>query len=140
VEEVFVDTPALVALVNRDEGLHKQAVAVNEVLEAERVRLVTTDDVLVELGNLCRKPALRPLAEEAIDAVWGSVPSGLMAVVHVDQELWERGWELFKQRPDKEWSLTDCISFVVMAERNIRRAFTSDHHFEQASFERLLMP
>jgi uncharacterized protein len=46
--------------------------------------------------------------------------------------------ELFSARPDKEWSLTDCISFVAMNERNITDAPTSDHHFEQAGFRILL--
>jgi predicted nucleic acid-binding protein len=45
---------------------------------------------------------------------------------------------IFSTRPDKEWSLTDCISFVVMNERGITDAFTNDHHFEQAGFQILL--
>jgi len=53
-------------------------------------------------------------------------------------ELFERGVELFRQRPDKEWSLTDCISFVAMHEAGITEALTGDHHFEQAGFRALL--
>jgi predicted nucleic acid-binding protein len=45
---------------------------------------------------------------------------------------------LYRGRPDKEWSLTDCISFVVMGERSLTEALTSDHHFEQAGFTALL--
>ena len=45
---------------------------------------------------------------------------------------------MFAARPDKDWSLTDCISFVVMQERNIQDALTADHHFEQAGFVALL--
>lgn len=52
--------------------------------------------------------------------------------------LFERGLRLFRERPDKGWSLTDCISFVVMEERGIRDALTGDHHFEQAGFAALL--
>jgi len=48
------------------------------------------------------------------------------------------GWTLYQQRPDKEWGLTDCISFVVMQEQGISEAFTSDHHFTQAGFTILL--
>jgi hypothetical protein len=49
-----------------------------------------------------------------------------------------RSWQLLKSRPDKNWSLTDCISFVVMQGRGIKAAFTADRHFEQAGFECLL--
>jgi hypothetical protein len=51
----------------------------------------------------------------------------------------ERGVKLFSQRPDKDWSLTDCISFVVMQDHSIQEALTTDHHFEQAGFLPLLM-
>ena len=52
--------------------------------------------------------------------------------------MFERGLDLFVNRPDKEWSLTDCISFVVMREHGLTEALTADHHFEQAGFVRLL--
>ncbi len=61
----------------------------------------------------------------------------MATIVHVDRELWQRGWQLHRSRADKEWGLTDCISFVVMKEYNIHKAFTH-HHFEQAGFIRLL--
>jgi uncharacterized protein len=52
--------------------------------------------------------------------------------------LFSAGLELFRSRRDKEWSLTDCMSFVVMRERGITDALTNDHHFEQAGFRILL--
>jgi predicted nucleic acid-binding protein len=51
-----------------------------------------------------------------------------------------RGIQLYDSRPDKQWSLTDCISFVVMQDRGIVEALTGDHHFEQAGFTALLKP
>jgi uncharacterized protein len=59
-------------------------------------------------------------------------------IVPSTSDLFQRGTEFFSARPDKEWSLTDCISFVAMNERNITDALTSDHHFEQAGFRILL--
>ena len=53
-------------------------------------------------------------------------------------ELFERGLALYNARPDKEWSLTDCISFVVMADEGLTDALTGDRHFEQAGFTALL--
>jgi len=53
-------------------------------------------------------------------------------------DIWRRGIDLYSRRPDKDWSLTDCISFVVMADRGISEALTGDHHFEQAGFVALL--
>ena len=55
-------------------------------------------------------------------------------VVHINPQLDEEAWQLRKARPDKQWSLVDCASFVVMRSRKITRAFTTDHHFEQAGF------
>jgi uncharacterized protein len=54
------------------------------------------------------------------------------------RELFDRGLQLFGDRPDKQWSLTDCISFVVMGGRSLTEALTSDHHFEQTGFTALL--
>ena len=59
-------------------------------------------------------------------------------IVPADDELFEAEVDLYARRPDKEWSLTDCISFVVMAHRGIVEALTGDHHFEQAGFRALL--
>ena len=59
-------------------------------------------------------------------------------VIHIDSTLDEQAWEFFKGRQDKEWSLVDCSSFLIMQQRGITDAFTTDHHFEQAGFIRLL--
>jgi uncharacterized protein len=61
-----------------------------------------------------------------------------LTVVEASHDLFERGLDLFGKRPDKEWSLTDCISFVVMQEQGLTDALTADHHFDQAGFVRLL--
>jgi hypothetical protein len=61
-------------------------------------------------------------------------------IVPPDPELFERGLDLFARRPDKAWSLTDCISVVVMSERGLTDALSGDRHFEQAGFRALLTP
>ncbi len=61
-------------------------------------------------------------------------------IVHVDAALDGKAWQLLKERQDKEWSLVDCSSFVIMRQRDLTEALTTDHHFEQAGFVRLLKP
>ena len=59
-------------------------------------------------------------------------------IVAPSDELFQEGIKLYDERRDKQWSLTDCISFVVMKQRGINDALTGDHHFEQAGFTALL--
>jgi predicted nucleic acid-binding protein len=61
-----------------------------------------------------------------------------LLVIPVSDTLFQLGWQLYCQRLDKDWGLTDCISFVIMQQENITEAFTTDKHFEQAGFIRLL--
>jgi len=137
-EVVFWDTAAFVALGNRDDALYSAAVAVNKDLARQKAYILTTDAVLTEVANSFSKAVLRPMARRIIDSFQQSAKSGAARLVHVDEGLWQRGWQLYVTRPDKDWSLTDCISFVVMHEHKIVRSFTSDHHFEQAGFVRLI--
>ncbi len=137
-ETVFWDTAAFVALGNRDDALHSAAIAVSQELARQKALVLTTDAVLVEVANTFSKAAWRPMAQRLIEALQRSVEAGAAQIVHVDEALWQRGWQLFRERADKDWGLTDCISFVVMQQRGLTRAFTSDHHFEQAGFFRLM--
>lgn len=137
-ETVFWDTAAFVALGNADDELHAAAVTVSAQLAQAGARILTTDAVLTEVANTFSKVAWRSVARHLIEAVQGSVAMQMATVVHVDATLWQRGWEFFLARPDKDWGLTDCFSFVVMQDHGVTRAFTSDHHFEQAGFEPLL--
>ena len=139
-ETVFWDTSAFVALGNADDDLHEQAVQVSTALARERARVVTTSAVLTEVANTFSRSAWRPVARQLVESLRQSVQMGAATIVHVDRALWDRGWTLFVSRSDKNWGLTDCISFVVMEEQSVTRAFASDCHFEQAGFERLMQP
>jgi predicted nucleic acid-binding protein len=85
--------------------------------------------------NALSQPIDRPKAHALIGIVRASAGYEL---VPAGADLFEKGLQLHAQRPDKEWSLTDCISFVVLSDRRIPRAPTHDHHYEQAGFEALL--
>lgn len=115
----------------RDE-LHAAAVKHADTLQTD---VVTTEYVLVELGNRLARSGDKEVFVELMHRLEGD-PS--VIVVPADPSLFRQGFELLASRMDKDWSLTDCISFVVMRERCIAEALTGDHHFEQAGFVALL--
>ena len=98
-------------------------------------RVVVTDYVFVELGNFFAESRYRGRVPAFVRQLRGD-PT--VEVIPASQSLLDKGLEPYEQRPDKEWSLTDCISFVVMREHGLTEALTSDHHFEQAGFRALL--
>lgn len=132
---VFVDTSALVALLVPADSLHIAAESQYLQLRLVEAKLVTTEMVLVELANWLSKIRYRQSAILIIDDLLSSYSA---TVVWSGRELFAVAYELYKDRADKDWSLTDCASFVVMKARGISLAFTSDGHFEQAGFGRLL--
>lgn len=138
-ETIFWDTAAFIALGNADDELHTAAVTSSSQLAHAGARILTTEAVLTEVANTFSKATWRSVARHLIESVRESAAMQMATVVHVDAALWQRGWDFFLARPDKDWGLTDCFSFVVMQDHGVTRAFTSDRHFEQAGFERLLM-
>ena len=130
----FADTSYLLALLNPDDEFHAAATAWSGKLEEI---VVTTMWVLTELGDALHRGRNRATFARFLDTL-GSHED--FEVVPASAELFQRGVEFFRVRPDKEWSLTDCISFVVMAEKGISEALTADRHFEQAGFKALLKP
>jgi predicted nucleic acid-binding protein len=131
-KRAFADTSFYVALANPGDSLHQAAIR----LSAERRGLmVTTDFVLVELGNWLSRSDDRPVFAGLLTQLRTDPRT---TIVPATRRMVEAGCELYLQRPDKDWSLTDCISFAVMEERSIRDALTADRHFEQAGFSVLL--
>jgi predicted nucleic acid-binding protein len=129
---VFADSFYFIALSNPSDRHHSAAVLAAQSLDS---RLLTTEYVLIEVADALSAPRfrsevaqfLRQLAADPGTEIIGSLGP-----------LYERGLDLYARRPDKEWSLTDCISFVVMTDRGLTDALTGDHHFEQAGFRALL--
>lgn len=129
---VFADTAYFFALVIANDEWHEQAVAFSR---QNSLPILTTSWGLTELADgFCRGGHRRKFLEILDDAEGDPE----IIIVEAEQSLWNRGRDLFANRPDKDWSLTDCISFVVMKERGLTDALTSDHHFEQAGFNILL--
>ena len=133
--KVFVDTAAWIALINLDDDLNQQANEVKKKLQQDNCSLVTSDFVFLEVADALTAPLIRRRTINFIDRLKNL--SGL-EVVSINQSLLDAGWQLYSQRLDKDWGLTDCISFVIMQQLQITLAFTADKHFEQAGFTRLL--
>ena len=128
---VFADTFFYLALLNDGEPTHERALAESKISRS----IVTTEFVLLELGNACAR------AEDHADflaLVAGMRASPRVKIIPLASDLFNRGLARMRERSDKDWSLTDCISFVVMADEGIHEALTGDQHFEQAGFKALL--
>ena len=130
---VFADTFFWLAFVHPRDAWHQRA---RDFIDAYSGRIVTTDWVLMELGD-----ALAGTAQGRTEFV--SLRADLLSdqdftIVKADPLLLEEAIRLYHARLDKEWSLTDCTSFVVMSREGILEALTGDHHFEQAGFVVLL--
>ena len=128
----FADTFFYLALLSRRDRNHARAVRAAAMLNAP---VVTTAWVMTEVANAASAHASRGRFLALWDAL---VANPSIEIVPADPSLFQRGLGLYRERPDKDWSLTDCISFVVMRERGLGEALTADRHFEQAGFVALL--
>lgn len=129
----LIDTFYIVALVNEKDEYHEKA---NELVEIyDKQPLVVTDAVLLEIGNsLSRRYKL-----EAVKIFEEFFVSPEVEIVRLDETLFNQAFELYRNYTDKSWGLVDCVSFVVMRERGITDALTSDQHFVQAGFNALML-
>jgi len=136
-KQVFADTGFWIALLNPKDRWYEKAIAINKELEIEKTTIVTSELVLIELLNF-----------------FGTFPSNIrqrtgllvqniqshstITIVSQTSLLFSKALELYLQRPDKQWSLTDCSSFLIMKELQITEALAHDKHFQQAGFITLL--
>ena len=129
---VFADTFYFVASLSKHDEAHALAL---EAAPAPGVRVVTTAWVLTEVGDAFAAPGKRDGFLKLLEELRRNPH---VTILPASEELFRRGIDLYAQRADKDWPLTDCISFAVMREMNITDALTGDRHFEQAGFAALL--
>ncbi len=129
---VFADTFYLLGLTNPGDHVHGKCV---NFARQYRGDFVTTSAVLLEYANSASKPPYRSRAAAFLESL-SADPR--VKIVPLALGLFDRGRALYGQHADKEWSLTDCISFATMRDDGIIEAATGDHHFEQAGFTALL--
>lgn len=125
----FADTFFYIALLDEDDEHHARAKAFSV---ANTDFIVTTRWVLSETADAMCGVRLRQCATQFLERVEHDADT---MIVGASDELYHRGRKLYAARPDKEWSLTDCVSFLVMQEQGITEALTGDRHFEQAGFK-----
>ncbi len=134
-DKVFLDTSYAIALsVSKDQN-HEKAVSIADFLEIDSAKLITTRAIVLEIGNALSARNYRQAAVELLEALEEDPD---VEIVPVTEELYQRGFKLFKNRPDKEWGIIDCISFVIMKDQGISKALTADKHFQQHGFKALL--
>lgn len=132
----FVDTGFAIALSVRRDRFHARAALLASEIERTQTLLATTHAVILEIGTALCKLDTRA---EGATLMRSLLTDETVRVVPQDTALINRALSLFEQRPDKEWSLCDCTSFVVMQDLGITHALSTDRHFDQAGFTALLL-
>jgi predicted nucleic acid-binding protein len=134
--EVFLDTAYAIALSSPKDEYHARAEALADELEQRQIRLVTTRAVLLEIGSALARQRFRSAAVALLDAL---EHDPTVDIAPLSEEFFAKAFQLYRTRPDKEWGLTDCVSFTIMTDRGLTEALTTDDHFRQAGFRALLL-
>jgi uncharacterized protein len=132
-DHLFLDTALVRGLLSRTDQHHEDALRLEPRLPTA-AEIWTTEAVLVEIANTMSSTN-RLAAARFIEMLYRTRNARIEPVT---SELLQRGLTLYRSRPDKQWGLTDCISFVVMADRGITDALTTDQHYVQAGFNALM--
>ncbi len=132
---IFLDTNGWLALLNRTETMYAPANHAWASIIRGKHRIILTDWVVAETGNGLARAKDKTRLAEALDRILQVTHNEL---IYVHEDLLRKAIALFGQHADKSWGLVDCASFIVMRDRGITDAFTSDRDFEQAGFQCLL--
>lgn len=137
-KRVFADAHFYIAILSRRDADRERAVLA--FAEGQFTEVVTTVGILLEVADGMASSAQRAKCASFLEQLRNpSVPAyPITKVISLKDELVARALSLYAKREDKEWSLTDCISFVVMSDEGLTDALTGDHHFEQAGFTALM--
>lgn len=130
----FLDTSYIIALEIANEDSHEQVLQNWLTLTFSKPFLVTTTYVFDETVTFFNS---RNLHSKAVEIGKQLLESPDIKLIEIDRDLFNRGWQYFQKYQDKSYSLTDCLSFIVMEKRRIFTALTLDNHFLQAGFQKL---
>jgi predicted nucleic acid-binding protein len=133
---VFIDTSFILALENRDDPLHTRAKLVDRELAGSRADCVLHWGILIEVGDGYSRLGRRAKGFQILDRFQQEDGYDIQPI---SPDLFEEALALYRGRHDKEWGLTDCISFILMRRLRISDAISSDVHFRQAGFNAVLL-
>ncbi|MBR8834123.1 MAG: type II toxin-antitoxin system VapC family toxin [Stigonema ocellatum SAG 48.90 = DSM 106950] len=133
--EKFLDTSYAIALSSPADDYHNKAVVIAKELNASKTPLITTRAIILEIGNALSKQNYR---EKSIKFLSSLETDKIVTIVPMSETLYQKAFQLYCERKDKNWGLVDCISFIVMTEYRITEALITDIHFQQAGFRALL--
>jgi uncharacterized protein len=129
--KVFVDTSAWLAITDKSDQHHAEALTKSNLIRKQKVFLVTSDYVIDESITIIRRKVSHQAAVSFGDSLWHS---GIVSIETATPEDRQKAWERFKKFRDKELSFTDCVSFTLMRKLRLQKAFTFDHDFLQLGF------
>lgn len=132
-DPLFLDSGFLIALNAADDQYHRRAVEHWQLI-GRTTPLVTTTYIVDEVVTFFNN---RGRHAKAVTIGNLLIASGWVELLHVDEDLFRTGWEYLVKHADKQYSLTDCISFTVMRRMGLQEALTFDAHFQQAGFRRV---
>jgi uncharacterized protein len=134
---IFLDTSGFLALENKKDSLHTEAIEFRNSCLRDGLAFITTDYILDETYSLIRFRAGHFLAVQFGEALR---KSQFLRIEHITPEIIEQAWRLFKKYIDHDFSFTDCTSFIIMERLHIQTAFTFDHHFKEYGRFSLSLP
>lgn len=125
----FADTFFFIAFLAENDAAHDQAV---DIVRNLKNKVLTTEWVLTELADAMASTSQRTAFQPFVQFLQSN---SMVQIVPATTKQFGNGIDLYRSRADKQWSLTDCISFIVMQEHGLTEALTGDRHFEQAGFK-----
>jgi len=135
--QIFIDTSGWANLFIATESYHDQAKQWFSQSRQQHDQLITSNYVITELVALFHSP-LRVPRSQLFQYIEALTTASYTNVIHIDSTIHDEAWQLLKNRSDKNWSLVDATSFVIMKKWKLSEALTTDHHFEQAGFIKIL--
>lgn len=131
-EKIFLDTSFLIAYHNRKDENHEEASKWVSNIRKERIRFVISDYIFDEVLTVLLARGSKKLS---IDVGKKIMESDRITLIRVDGIVFDKAWEIYQNYSDKNWSFTDCTSYVLMKALNILKGVSFDEHFKQFGFE-----
>lgn len=129
----FLDASYIIALELRDDQNHQKAIEHWQSLDKKSLKLTTTSYIFDEVVTFFNSHNLH---SKAVEVGKRLINSSVVQFIHINEDIFFSAWDLFQKYQDKSYSLTDCISFIIMWNLEVNNVLTFDQHFSQAGFNK----